>query len=312
MEQINTNSLSELRSMYFHLCDDLRLPVRREASRQFLACYSAFGVSHRPVFLSRLHTFLHDDVMRFRSLASRSPSKSSSFPLSPLSFRLTTWSAASTAPSFSSATTKRSFAPTPLSHRKRPSANSSVSESACPSTHFAPRFWTWFCRCVAMDCRRRACWRSVIFFGIPIGRVSTRIRTLLSEPSFMEVVFPLLESIVREHTPELSEALLPLVVTLMALNDSRARPLFEQLVDQWTDGIQLFFIFHYNPIIHSDALVDRLVVSRDWRQCGWRVWKDRRSDVGSRSHRFGSRNDLASARRCPLAANRARCGRGLR
>lgn len=78
VEQINENYLAELRSIYFRLCDDPRLVVRRQASRQFLACYSAFGVSYRPTFLSHLHSFLHDDVSRFLLLSRRSPSKSPS------------------------------------------------------------------------------------------------------------------------------------------------------------------------------------------------------------------------------------------
>ncbi|KAK8819088.1 hypothetical protein WA538_001665, partial [Blastocystis sp. DL] len=60
-EQFNENCLAELRSIYFRLCEDTRLVIRRQASRQFFACFSAFGAAYRPTFLSHLHVFLHDD-----------------------------------------------------------------------------------------------------------------------------------------------------------------------------------------------------------------------------------------------------------
>ncbi|KAK8805167.1 hypothetical protein WA588_000110, partial [Blastocystis sp. NMH] len=61
-KQFNENCLAELRSIYFRLCEDTRLVIRRQASRQFFACFSAFGAAYRPTFLSHLHVFLHDDV----------------------------------------------------------------------------------------------------------------------------------------------------------------------------------------------------------------------------------------------------------
>ena len=61
-QPITTNTLVELRTIYFHLCEDNRLLVRREASRQFIDCYTAFGVSHFSKFLALLKTFLNDDV----------------------------------------------------------------------------------------------------------------------------------------------------------------------------------------------------------------------------------------------------------
>ncbi|KAK8805168.1 hypothetical protein WA588_000111, partial [Blastocystis sp. NMH] len=97
------------------------------------------------------------------------------------------------------------------------------------------------------------------------------VHSILSEATFFDTIFPALEPLVQERSTELSEALLPLVITLMTINKHLAKPLFEQLMEQTTDGIQLFCIFHYHRVFHSDELLERLVVARDLDLCGWRV-----------------------------------------
>ena len=57
-----SNAVTELQSLYFSLCNDSRLLVRREAATQFPRCLSAFGQDHLPTFYSHLKQFLHDDV----------------------------------------------------------------------------------------------------------------------------------------------------------------------------------------------------------------------------------------------------------
>ena len=59
---IVNSALVELRNLYFHLCENHRLLVRREAARNLGSCVKVFGSSCYPRCLSQLQAFLHDDV----------------------------------------------------------------------------------------------------------------------------------------------------------------------------------------------------------------------------------------------------------
>lgn len=56
------STLVELRSLYFRLCEDPRLLVRREAAKQLARCMQAFGPACYPRCLAQLQRFLRDDV----------------------------------------------------------------------------------------------------------------------------------------------------------------------------------------------------------------------------------------------------------
>lgn len=59
---ISSSALKELRSIFFQLCSDDRLLVRREAAKQFSSCLHSFGAQFYPQFVQLLRTFVSDDV----------------------------------------------------------------------------------------------------------------------------------------------------------------------------------------------------------------------------------------------------------
>ena len=59
---ISSSALKELRSIFFQLCNDDRLLVRREAAKQFSTCLHAFGSQYYSQFVQLLRTFVSDDV----------------------------------------------------------------------------------------------------------------------------------------------------------------------------------------------------------------------------------------------------------
>ena len=59
---ISSSALKELRSIFFQLCNDDRLLVRREAAKQFSACLHSFGSQFHSQFVQLMRTFVSDDV----------------------------------------------------------------------------------------------------------------------------------------------------------------------------------------------------------------------------------------------------------
>ena len=57
-------ALHALQSLYFALCRDSRLLVRREAALHFSDCFVAFGDKQIELFYKHLLTFLQDEVRR--------------------------------------------------------------------------------------------------------------------------------------------------------------------------------------------------------------------------------------------------------
>ena len=62
---ISSSALKELRSIFFQLCNDDRLLVRREAAKQFSTCLHAFGPQCSSQFVQLMRTFVSDDVLVF-------------------------------------------------------------------------------------------------------------------------------------------------------------------------------------------------------------------------------------------------------
>ena len=62
---ISSSALKELRSIFFQLCNDDRLLVRREAAKQFSTCLHAFGSPYDSQFVQLMRTFVSDDVLMF-------------------------------------------------------------------------------------------------------------------------------------------------------------------------------------------------------------------------------------------------------
>lgn len=59
---ISGSALKELRSIFFSLCNDDRLLVRREAARELSACFQAFGGDYLAHFINQISSFVDDDV----------------------------------------------------------------------------------------------------------------------------------------------------------------------------------------------------------------------------------------------------------
>ena len=62
---ISSSALKELRSIFFQLCNDDRLLVRREAAKQYSTCLHAFGSPYDSQFVQLMRTFVSDDVLMF-------------------------------------------------------------------------------------------------------------------------------------------------------------------------------------------------------------------------------------------------------
>ena len=63
------NALLELQSLYFALCGDSRLLVRREAAIHFSDCFTAFGNKPTPILYKHLLAFLQDEVCKLNSFS---------------------------------------------------------------------------------------------------------------------------------------------------------------------------------------------------------------------------------------------------
>ena len=63
------HALHELQSLYFALCGDSRLLIRREAVLHFSDCFSVFGHESITTFYKQLLTFLRDEVCTLYSFS---------------------------------------------------------------------------------------------------------------------------------------------------------------------------------------------------------------------------------------------------
>ena len=63
------HALHELQHLYFALCGDSRLLIRREAALHFPDCFAAFGHTSITTFYKQLLTFLRDEVRTLHSFS---------------------------------------------------------------------------------------------------------------------------------------------------------------------------------------------------------------------------------------------------
>lgn len=99
-----------------------------------------------------------------------------------------------------------------------------------------------------------------------------RIQQTIPDALFMEKIYPYLESVINENDTSIGEAIIPLIVSLMKTHRDHTQSLFDQLLQKQNDGVRMFCLQHYNPIIHSDSAIEYLILSRDLSRCTWRVF----------------------------------------
>ena len=101
--------------------------------------------------------------------------------------------------------------------------------------------------------------------------MNSRVQQTIPDPLFMEKFFPYLESFIAENDVSISEAITPLIVSLMKNHRNDTQPLFDQLLQKQLDGVRMFCLQHYDATIHSDTAIELLILSRDLSRCIWRV-----------------------------------------
>ncbi|KAK8807525.1 hypothetical protein WA171_000480, partial [Blastocystis sp. BT1] len=248
-QPITTNTLVELRTIYFNLCEDSRLLVRREASRQLLDCYQAFGDSHFSKFLTLLKAFLNDDD----------------------SIRIIVLP----------------YIPSLLPHCSDPSHigtllhlyKEALISRSLRVQEAAVRILQEVGDCLPIDDFCSSLLDSVISLAresYPTIRLIVLkhllwVQQTIPDSLFMEKFFPYLESFITENDVSMSEAITPLVVSLMKTHRDETQPLFDQLLQKQHDGVRMFCLQHYDSAIHSDSAIEFLILSRDLSRCIWRI-----------------------------------------
>lgn len=96
-----------------------------------------------------------------------------------------------------------------------------------------------------------------------IVKMNPRVQQTIPDSLFMEKFFPYLESFITENDVSMSEAITPLVVSLMKTHRDETQPLFDQLLQKQHDGVRMFCLQHYDSAIHSDSAIEFLILSRD-------------------------------------------------
>ena len=102
-------------------------------------------------------------------------------------------------------------------------------------------------------------------------KMNPRVQQTIPDSLFMEKFFPYLESFITENDVSMSEAITPLVVSLMKTHRDETQPLLDQLLQKQHDGVRMFCLQHYDSAIHSDSAIEFLILSRDLSRCIWRV-----------------------------------------